>query len=146
MALRLVDWDVRLVGYVDSVRGTPLVWGRTDCASLVRGAVRAMYDRDVLRGVGSWTTSTGALRVLARWGGSYRAALEVAGVEDVPVPFRQRGDVAILPGVDSEGFPGLGVVVAGGVLTVAPGNLVDIVSATNDDLIDVEIVRFPNGP
>ena len=139
MALRIDAWDTALMDYVRSVLDEPFEWGRTDCAALVVGATRAMYAKDILK-AGKWTTRAGALRVLSRVG-SPRAALERAGAVEVAIAFGQRGDVAILQGSDDEGFPGLGIVVKGGVLTVGPGEIVQIVPIDEDSTV----MRFPNG-
>ncbi|MCK4300178.1 MAG: hypothetical protein KAX80_11630 [Planctomycetes bacterium] len=139
MALRIMTWDTDLMDYVSSVLDEPFEWGRTDCASLVRGAVGAMYGHDVLK-VGRYKTLAGARRTL-KLVGSYKDALAHAGAEEVPIGFRQRGDVAILPDTDVEGFPGLGVVVRGGMLTVGPEEIVRIVPIDEDSVV----MRFPNG-
>jgi len=137
MALRAMTWDTNLVLYVDSIVGQPFEWGRTDCATIVREALRSMYGKDML-GIGTWTTKTGATRMLKKIG-SYNDALAGAGAHEVPIRFRQRGDVAILPGGDCDGFPGLGVVVRAGVLTV--DDVVMILPLESE----ATIMRFPNG-
>ena len=137
--MRTVSWSTDLNEYAQSVLGQPFVWGETDCAYLVVGAVRAMYGADVLK-LGTWTTRTGALRALRR-GGSPRDAFERAGAVEVSYPFRQRGDLVQLPGEEAEGFPGLGIVVRAGVLTVDQDEIVLI--APPDP--EMTVWRLPNG-
>ena len=138
MALRATAWDVDLMVYVESVLGAPFEWGRTDCWSLICGALRAMYGDDVLNAE-TYGTKTGALKAY-KAAGSYNDALAHAGAREVPINFRQRGDIAILPGGDIDGFPGVGVVMARGrVLTV--DETVKLLPLEKT----ATIVRFPHG-
>jgi len=137
--IRTVCWDADLVIYVKSVIDEPFEWGRTDCATLVRHALKAMYGKDVLRGVGSWRTLAEARRAVKRIG-PYETFFKSKGCEEWSPAYRQRGDVAILPsGGDRDGLPGLGVVVRGGVLTV--DDFVMILPIEEGTVI----MRFPNG-
>ena len=117
-ARRVGDWNERLVAYANSVNGAPFQWGVTDCASLVRYALRAMYGRDLLRGMGSYRSSPSALRV-GRQVGPVGAYLRDRGFQAVGLAFAQSGDTVVFRGLD-RGHPQLGVVVSGRLLVSDP--------------------------
>lgn len=135
--MRTVSWGTDLMSYVSSVMDKPFEWGVTDCGTLVSSAQEAMYGHDVV-GAGTWKTKAEALKALKQIG-PYKEALASAGACEVPISFRQRGDIALLPDADHEGFPGLGIVVSHGVLTV------DEVVMILPLEVDATIMRFPNG-
>lgn len=118
-ACRVGDWNERLVAYANSVNGAPFQWGVTDCACLVRYSLRAMYGRDVLRGMGTYRSSASALRVGCQVGpvGAY---LRDKGFQAVELAFAQSGDIAVFRGRDERGYPQMGVVVSGKLMVSDP--------------------------
>lgn len=106
------NWDVRLVEWQGGLLGAPLEWGRTDCGSLVRGALEAMYPEDEVplpEDVPAYESKQGALRVREQTGGM-ETALETGGAEPVELPFAQQGDIVL--GLNPVGgVEGAGVVV-----------------------------------
>lgn len=118
MMRRVMNWDIALFDWARSVCGEPYVWGRTDCASLVREAHRLMYGEGRFD-VGEWTSKTGALRVSKRVGGVV-GALEAAGAEDVHPGKAQQGDVLVRAAEDADGHPVCGVLIARRVLSSDP--------------------------
>lgn len=92
-----MNWDRRLVEWAESVRGRPFVWGETDCATLVRGAVEAMYGPAFLAGIAvpEYGTQVGAERAWDQTGGT-AAVLVLLGAQELPDGERQRGDVLLV--------------------------------------------------
>lgn len=111
------NWDVALVEALGPLRGETLRWGETDCVSLCLTALRAMYDDPPLPDdLPTWTTKTGALRVLKREP-PFHELLREHGSEPVKLTLAQSGDIA--HGLPTEGeFPGYGVCVEHGLLHV----------------------------
>ena len=112
------EGNERLVAYANSVNGASFKWGKTDCARVVRDALRAVHGRDVLRGTGSYRTSASALKV-GRQVGPMGAYLRDAGLQAVGPDFAQSGDIVVFRG-RSHGHPQLGVVVSGRLLVSDP--------------------------
>jgi hypothetical protein len=59
--VRQPQWRNNLLTWAKAVHGRPYVWGTTDCASLVRGALKEQFGEDVL-GLPGW----GSLRLAQR--------------------------------------------------------------------------------
>lgn len=97
--------------------GKPLVWGETDCASLVRRGLSVLFGEDRLYRIPAWTSAKEALRALRAEGPASRI-LEDAGYapsERSPVT----GDVAV-----GNGGRDFGLVVFGRVLTAGDSRVV----------------------
>lgn len=107
---RVRNWDVRLVEWQGRVLGEPFEWGRTDCASLVVGALEAMYDELPLEGpVPEYEGERDAVLAHKATGGVAEALAE-GGADRVDLNFARQGDVLIgLP--EQGGLPGAAVVV-----------------------------------
>ncbi len=116
--LRRHDWNERLVDYANSVGGKPFKWGTTDCAYLARNALRAMYGKDLLRGMGRYATSASALKA-ARQVGPLGAYLRDKGFSKVRPNFAQSGDIVVFKGL-TRGHPQIGVVVSDRLLVADP--------------------------
>lgn len=112
---RVPNWDVALHFWAAEVVGKPYVWGSTDCGSLVRSALVAMYGQDVT-GI-EYATKAEALRVHAETGG-VEAVLRGIGATDVDIRFAQQGDILIEP--DGDGMPCASVVVKRDVIAAIP--------------------------
>lgn len=98
---RIVNWDVKLVEYALSLQGQPFVWGQTDCASIVRGAMRAMYGEDLWSEGYDYTSLLEAKRLLEVSGG-VAMQLSLLGAEEVPRGFLQQGDVVVGEPLDED--------------------------------------------
>lgn len=139
---RVVAWDAALIEWARSVIGEPFEWGRTDCASLARGAVLAMYEGaepKVSVGPG-WSTEKGALRAHARTGG-VSSVLRRLGAEEVEPTCAQRGDF-VLDG--SREPPSVAVVVTNGVVGADPERGV-FLSPMPLPTEDLQVLRLPHG-
>lgn len=122
--MRRRDWDVRLVRELGPLKGTEVVWGETDCVSLCLRALEAMYPPDDLPAPRkserpTWTTRTGALRVLNREP-PFGEVLKDHGCRETKVTLAQNGDIVTGLWPDGE-MPGYGVVSEGGVWHVDSG-------------------------
>lgn len=91
---RVLNWDVRLVTWAAGLVGTPFEWGKTDCASLVRGCIAAMYGHDFFSY--RYQSERGALKALAT-GGAVSDHILTLGADLYPFPFAQQGDVVVAP-------------------------------------------------
>lgn len=137
------DWDARLERWARKQLGRPFVWGSTDCASLVRGVIAALYEggKKKMSAQPGWTTEQGAIRALKRTGG-VDAVLRRLGAEVVPPAFAQRADVVV---VDRDPLPATGVVVAAGVLVSTPERGVFMLPRPPKDDTGVTVLRLPHG-
>lgn len=109
---RRPDWDVRLVRLQDDVLGEPFRWGETDCASIVRRALAAMYPEGEVplpSAPPEYEDRRGAGRAYVESGG-VAAMLEAGGAERVDLNFARQGDV-LVGLAEQGGFPGGAVVV-----------------------------------
>jgi len=110
---RVMNWDVRVVRWSASVVGRPFEWGRTDCGSLCRGAIAALYGEGVVRrtlGV-PWTTVESAVRFWRRVGSDAGGVLAALGARTVQhATLLQTGDIMVASGSDRHGLPRFGVV------------------------------------
>lgn len=111
---RIAHWHRALVAWAESLRGAPYVWGRTDCAALVRGAWTVIFGGDPWAALPRWRTPRGALRVLAR-GGGIDVLLTQVGAQSVPQAYAQAGDVLVF---DDPQEPGHAI---GFAIAVPPG-------------------------
>lgn len=108
--LRRRTWENRLVAWEREVLGEPFEWGRTDCVSLARGALEAMYEDPPVPTLGpDYETADGARRAHVETDGP-EAVLRAGGAEEVGLGFARDGDMLI--GVEEAGgIEGVAVVV-----------------------------------
>jgi hypothetical protein len=138
--MRRPDWEERLHEYANSKAGNVFRWGSTDCGSLVRGAVRAMYTGNPLGSIPPYKRRDAAGKTLEAIGGT-EARLQESGATRAPAAFAQAGDILIMPGHDGHGLPRMGVRLNGGkILTSLPGHGVYI---GGRDLSGAEAWRLP---
>lgn len=103
-------WTLRLVEWGREVEGREFAWGETDCASLVAGALEALYEEPpVDASLAEYSSREEALRRHAETGG-VEAVLREAGAEEVGLNFARDGDVLLGLPRDGE-LPGAAVVV-----------------------------------
>lgn len=114
--MRAPDWSLRLVRYLDEAGDLPLIWARHDCATFAAGWVRECTGREVE--LPAYTDARSALRLIRQAGG-LAALVDATGLARVPVPYAQRGDLALFSGPPQ---PRRGVLaVVDGVWSWAPG-------------------------
>lgn len=126
----MVDqWNRKLAEFARRVRGTPYVWGDTDCVSIVRRGLEIIHGHDVLAPEipRVWTTRREAMRAYLVVP-SYEESLRRTGAREVVSHMATAGDVA-LGGVSSE--HGLR-----NIMLLVPGEQVLV-----SDLGGVELVR-----
>lgn len=122
---RVPNWDMRLIKWARGLVDEPYVWGLTDCGSLARGALWALYEADPLGDL-SWDSEETALEALEALGGLETALREV-GARELPIRFAQSGDLL----VEREGNADparLYVMVAGNLLYTLPDDGVHLMS------------------
>lgn len=108
---RVRNWDIRLVEWCDDVQGEPFEWGATDCASLVAGALEAMYDQDLVGDTLPSYDSEEEAREAHEDTGGPSTVLRALGCEEIALNFARQGDVIIGVGEEA-GMEGCAVVVA----------------------------------
>lgn len=149
--MRRPDWDVRLVRKLSGLRGTEVEWGETDCVSLCLRALETMYPPDDLPAPRktdrpTWTTKTGALRVLNREP-PFHEVLKDHGCTEQKLTLAQNGDILVgLPALEE--MPGYGVVAEMGAYHVDSGGRVAwtwLRRVRRDAAEDVYALRPPVG-
>ncbi len=103
---RVRNWDHEASVYIDSILGQPFQYGKTDCASIAAGVLRAMYGPSFFT-MPKYKGPKGALAALRKHGIEH--SLRDLGAVTVHRP--KRYDFAIVHDID--GFPeGVSVVMA----------------------------------
>lgn len=126
---RTETWEVDLVAWADSVRGQPFVWGKTDCVSLAREALRAVFGEDPAPGL-AYGSLREAVAVIEERGLEER--LRDAGlvlVEGGP-NFAQNADLVVGTDPDTPAFPAVAIHVAGRWVVTSPERGVEVGPAT----------------
>ena len=127
---RRENWDCALVAWGETVNGAAFEWGKTACESLVKSAVRAMYDGQPLVGVPRYTTEDGARTAMGKLG-DICAYLRARGAERHKLGFARSGNILIMPGVDRDS-PRLALVIyPGTAITSDPENGVFLTRLTD---------------
>lgn len=109
---RVRNWDVAVALMARNLVGRPFVWGETDCGTLCRLTLDALYGPGTAEGwLGqAWKSARGAARAWRRLGGP-EDVLERLGAAEVHPDYASTGDIVVLPGQDPEGLPSLAVIV-----------------------------------
>lgn len=95
---RLPDWEPRLAAFIARKQGVLFTWGATDCCAFAGDAVEAITGTDPMPEFrGRYSTATGALRALRRYGVGTIAATVDGKFPVVPRAFAQRGDLVAVP-------------------------------------------------
>ena len=110
------NWDSKLTDFASEMQGDAFKWGKTDCGSLVRRALRICYGEELFRG--SWRGRGGALEWVAETGGP-AAALKAVGFKKINPPFAGAGTVVVLPGEDADDLPQTGIMLHRGRMLTA---------------------------
>jgi hypothetical protein len=139
---RAWDWEVRLSQWGIEHAGLPFAWGETDCASLVRDAMRVLYDRDVWESPTWYDSLASAYQTLQLVGGA-PAWLLAHGATRMPLAFAQPSDVLVTPADPTDMADSLFVIVSHGrMLRTHPDELTKIV--TTSRAIDTSyLIRLP---
>lgn len=91
---RVRTWRTELLRWAQSQIGLPFTWGQTDCGTLGRAALRAMFGRDIVEDWPSWNTPhRAALRLLAC--GTFGQVLVSLGGVPKAFAFVQAGDFVV---------------------------------------------------
>jgi hypothetical protein len=99
MIERYVDWEVRLMAYLEPLRLTPFAWGKHDCCTFAAGAVKAMTGEDPMPEFrGRYSTAIGSARALKRFGAGTLPATLDTKFEDIAPALAQRGDLVMAHG------------------------------------------------
>lgn len=138
---RIHNWKVWLVHFAQVVEGQGFEWGRTDCVSLARRALRTMYGKDPWKGhVGEWTTRRGALRVAGRT--DYEDALRSSGASQVGTLFASAGDVAVGTKRDRHGMFPVAVVLPGRKALISSPERGVFITGTGEFVADTTFWRY----
>lgn len=132
--MRLPGWERRLEAVVDACRDRPYQLGQADCLRFACEAIAALTGRDHWSLFeGRYHSKAGALRLLAKWGRSWRHAGEAFfGAEPVPPALARRGDILTF---DDGREKHLGVCVGATVALYGDVGLV-FVPVTDDRLVE----------
>jgi hypothetical protein len=122
------NWDRELVEWAGAVVGEPFVWGRTDCASLVRRAHQLMLDYDVFADIPTYDSEIGAARAKIEHGG-VTEAMEARGATRFPITMARAGDIVITQRVEPEDITLSCFILISGehALATNPGQAVELV-------------------
>lgn len=96
MITRVPEWRASLLDWAASVRGMPFIWGRTDCVTLVRAALRVCFGQDVFPVIPAYHSETQALAVYRKHGGA-GDALRGLGADRRMLSFARMGDIIAIP-------------------------------------------------
>lgn len=90
---RVFNWNVALGELARELVGQAVVWGETDCVSVARKALVAMYGEDISAPYIDVTYSTklGAARALKKIGG-LETVIDATGCRGVPLHLTRDGD------------------------------------------------------
>lgn len=142
---RVPNWDVRLGHEARRLVGRPFEWGATDCGTLCRTALDALYGPGTATRLFGrpWKTARGAKGAVKRMD-AILAKLEALGARRVPRAYASGGDLIIRPGTDDVDLPRLAVVVGPVVLRVThEGGVIAEPSGSIEE--DDVVLRLPGG-
>ncbi|MEL7167357.1 MAG: hypothetical protein AAGL96_17975 [Pseudomonadota bacterium] len=106
--VRLPDWRLRLVSYLEDCARTAFAEGSHDCALFLAGGVEAMTGVDYAADFrGRYQTMKAGLKLLRRAGFKDHVALAFHHLHKKPIAFANEGDGAV---VETDGTSALGIV------------------------------------
>lgn len=106
--VRVRNWDVALAKTMCALVGEPFVWGRTDCGTLCRLAVDALYGPGTANVyLGSAWSSPRTARDAEETLRGARGVLDELGAVQVHRSYASCGDFVGVPGEDDDGLPRL---------------------------------------
>lgn len=97
---RVSNWETALADYLAPLMATAeLKWGTMDCALFGAGAVLVMTGFDGAAAFrGKYSTATGSVRALKRYGAGSLEATFDAALPERPIGFARRGDLVMYDG------------------------------------------------
>jgi hypothetical protein len=99
---RVKFWEQRLFQYTASIIDKPFEWGTHDCVIFAASCVEAQTGQDLAaEHRGTYEGPTGAARIIREAGCESLGDFLALYLPEKPVPFLQRGDVALCE--DAEG-------------------------------------------
>jgi len=93
---RRPGWERGYVAVLEHHAAQPFAWRASDCLAVPAALAKAMTGVDPMRGLRTYSTETGALRVLARLGFASVEDALAAVFPDVPLMAARRGDCGVL--------------------------------------------------
>jgi len=115
--VRQQHWRSALLNWAQEVRGQPYVWGKTDCAALMRTALHLQFGIDLFAALPQWHSARSAVRIWSELfrdtRGGYAAILERMGATEIRGRKRGRWPMGtILIGHEDTGLlPAFGIYV-----------------------------------
>lgn len=99
MMSRVPNWNVELAALARELGEQGFEWGKTDCASVARAALVAMYGEDLVAPYihTTYTTKIGASRAFRKIG-SMVDIITSAGAREVPLHATRDGDFLVFQG------------------------------------------------
>lgn len=93
---RIANWNVVISESVGSCVGGEFIWGKTDCASLLRTMSVGMYGVDIFSDYvkRKYSTEIGAIRCYKE-SGSFDSIIKKAGGVEIPSAVIRDGDIAV---------------------------------------------------
>lgn len=120
-AVRMKDWEPRLVAYLAAAARREFKPGVHDCALFTAGALEAMTSVDhAADWRGRYKTLSGGRRALKKAGHADHVALVASLFDEVPPAFAHRGDIAVVDGAEGAA---LGIVQGEGIYVLRPEGL-----------------------
>ncbi|MEH3107157.1 MAG: hypothetical protein PGN09_07705 [Sphingomonas fennica] len=105
---RQIDWEERIVRYLEPLRARPYEWAKNDCCTFAAGAVEAMTGVDPMAEFrGRYATARGAVRAIRRIGAGTLPATLDAKFRRIEAALAQRGDVVWIDDGSALGSLGL---------------------------------------
>ncbi len=93
---RVRNWDIKIVVEIGPLVGSEFVWGKTDCATILRKTMKVMYGEEVFKDVERlrYRSLSGALKTFKRLG-SIGDIIENTGGVVIQPQVVTDGDIAV---------------------------------------------------
>lgn len=97
--VRKNQWEQKLFAYTSGVLQKPFEWGVHDCVLFAADCIEAMTGEDLAAEYrGTYSTSQGAAKIVHSAGVESLGDFLAMYLPETPVPFLQRGDIALCDG------------------------------------------------
>ena len=98
--MRKQDWEQQLNAGIEAAKGTPFIWGQSDCINFAFGCAANMVDYDLMAKASAfrnYTTEAEAYQVLTdNFDGSMAKAMDYFFEAHVNKTTARRGDIVII--------------------------------------------------